>query len=54
MNTSDLANERVFAEVKRLCLMGLDSATLRQRVAERLRRVVPFEGYVAFTTFTSS
>ena len=49
MNTSDLANERVFAEVKRLCLMGLDSATLRQRVTERLRRVVPFEGYVAFT-----
>ena len=49
MNTSDLANERGFAEVKRLCLMGLDSATLRQRVAERLRRAVPFEGYVAFT-----
>ncbi len=49
MNTSDLANERVFAEVKRLCLMGLDSATLRQRVAERLQRAVPFEGYVAFT-----
>jgi DNA-binding CsgD family transcriptional regulator len=49
MNTSDLANERVFAEVKRLCHMGLDSATLRQRVAERMRRAVPFEGYVAFT-----
>ena len=49
MNTSDLANERVFAEVKRLCLMGLDSATLRQRAAERLRSTVPFEGYVAFT-----
>ena len=49
VNTSDLANERVFAEVKRLCLMGLDSATLRQRVAERLRSAVPFEGYVAFT-----
>jgi DNA-binding CsgD family transcriptional regulator len=49
MNTNDLANERVFAEVKRLCLMGLDSATLRQRVAERLQRAVPFEGYVAFT-----
>src|SRR3712207_6171959 len=29
--------------------MGLDSATLRQRVAERLQRAVPFEGYVAFT-----
>ena len=49
MNTSDLANERVFAEVKRLCLMGLDSATLRRRVTERLRRAVPYEGYVAFT-----
>ena len=49
MNTSDLANERVFAEVKRLCLMGLDYATLRRRVTERLRRAVPYEGYVAFT-----
>jgi DNA-binding CsgD family transcriptional regulator len=49
MNASDLANDRSFAEVKRLCLMGLDSTTLRQRVAERLRRAVPFEGYVAFT-----
>jgi DNA-binding CsgD family transcriptional regulator len=49
MNTSDLANERVFAEVKRLCLMGLDSTTLRQRVTERLRRAIPYEGYVAFT-----
>jgi len=49
MNTSDLANERVFAEVKRQCHMGLDSKTLRQRVAERMRRAVPFEGYVAFT-----
>jgi hypothetical protein len=29
--------------------MGLDSATLRQRVTERLRRAVPYEGYVAFT-----
>jgi hypothetical protein len=49
MNTADLANERVFAQVKGLCLMGLDPATLRQRVTERLRRTVPFEGYVAFT-----
>jgi hypothetical protein len=29
MNTADLANERAFVEVKRLCLMGLDPATLR-------------------------
>jgi hypothetical protein len=49
MNTADLANERVFAEIKRLCLMGFDSTTLRQRFTERLGRAVPFEGYVAFT-----
>ena len=41
MNTTELTYERVFAEVKRLCLMGLDSATLRQRVAERLQRAIP-------------
>jgi hypothetical protein len=29
MNTADLANDRVFAEVKRLCFMGLDPTTLR-------------------------
>jgi DNA-binding CsgD family transcriptional regulator len=49
MNTADLANERVFAEIKRLCLMGLDPMTLRKRVTERLGRAVPYEGYVAFT-----
>ena len=49
MNNADLANERVFAEVKRLCLMGLDLATLRRRVTERMRRAVPFDAYAAFT-----
>ena len=49
MNNADLANERAFAEIKRLCLMGLDSKTLRQRVTERLSRAVPFEAYAAFT-----
>ena len=49
MSTVDLVNDRVFAEVKRLCLMGLDATTLRQRVTERLSKAVPFEGYVAFT-----
>lgn len=49
MNNADLANERAFAEVKRLCLMGLDSKTLRQRVTERLGGAVPFEAYAAFT-----
>jgi DNA-binding CsgD family transcriptional regulator len=49
MNNADLANERAFAEVKRLSLMGLDPTTLRQRVTEQMRRAVPFEAYVAFT-----
>ena len=49
MNNADLANERVFAEIKRLCLMGLDPTTLRQRVTERMRGAVPFEAYAAFT-----
>lgn len=49
MNTTDRASDRVFTEVKRLCHAGLDAATLRQRVLERLKSVVPFEGSVAFT-----
>ena len=54
MNSVDLANDRVFAEVTRLCLMGLDPTTLRQRVLERMRKAVPYEGYVAFTMDPSS
>ncbi len=54
VSTMDLASDRVFAEVKRLCYLGLDTATLRQRVLEQLRRVVSFEGYVAFTFDPSS
>jgi DNA-binding CsgD family transcriptional regulator len=50
----DLASDRVFTEVKRLCYAGLDPTTLRQRVVERMRRAVPFEGYVAFTMDSSS
>jgi DNA-binding CsgD family transcriptional regulator len=49
MNNADLANERAFAEVKRLCLMGLDATTLRQRVTERMGMAVPFDAYAAFT-----
>jgi hypothetical protein len=54
MNSADLANERVFAEVKRLCPKGLDSTTLRQRSTEWLRRAVPYEAYGAFTMDPSS
>ncbi len=41
--SSALLRERGFAEAKRLCYAGLDSPTLLREVAERLRRVVPFE-----------
>src|SRR3712207_4177447 len=49
MKFSDAAADRVFAEIKRLCYQDLDSVTLRQRAVERLRSVVPFEAYAAFT-----
>ena len=54
MATTDLIEDRAFAEVKRLCYAGLDDATLRQRVLDRLKHVVPFDGYVAFTMDPSS
>ena len=49
MNAQDRVNDQVFAEIKRLCYAGLDAAKLRQRVAERLRRSIPFDASVAFT-----
>jgi len=49
VNNADLVNERVFAEVKRLCLMGLDPTTLRRRVTGRMRKAVPYDAYAAFT-----
>jgi DNA-binding CsgD family transcriptional regulator len=47
MNTSTAMEERVFAEVKRLCYAGLDAPTLHRRALASLSRVVPFEGYCA-------
>src|SRR5215212_12127190 len=54
MYTSDLVNERIFSEIRHLCHAGLDSTTLRLRVIEQLRKVVPFDAYVAFTTDPTS
>ena len=54
MATTDLASDRVFAEVKRLCYAGLDAATLRHRVTARMQRAVPFDGSVTFTMDPSS
>src|SRR3712207_377364 len=47
VDSSALLRERGFAEAKRLCYAGLDAPTLLREVAERLRRVVPFETYCA-------
>ena len=48
MVASTALRERSFAETKRLCYSGLDAPTLLHEVAERLRRVVPFEAYCAW------
>lgn len=49
MVASTALRERGFAEAKRLCYAGLDAPTLLREVAGRLRRVVPFETYCAFS-----
>ncbi len=54
MSIVDLARDRAFTEVKRLCYGGLNAAALRARVLDRLQSAVPFEGYVAFTMDPSS
>jgi DNA-binding CsgD family transcriptional regulator len=54
MNTSTIMEERVFAEVKRLCYAGLDAPTLHRRALACLSRVVPFEGSCAHDTDPTS
>lgn len=49
MATTELASDRELAEIQRIAYAGLDADSLRLRVLERLRRVVPIDGYVAFT-----
>ena len=48
--SSALLRERGFTEAKRLCYAGLDAPTLLHEVAGRLRRVVPFEAYCAWSS----
>lgn len=42
-------SDRAFSEIKRLCHAGLDPETLSPRVAEALRRAVPFDAYALVT-----
>lgn len=46
--------DKVFAEVKRLCYAGLGERMLLREVAGRLQGVAPFEAYCANTTDPSS
>jgi DNA-binding CsgD family transcriptional regulator len=43
MTSSGVLEERAFAEVKRLCYAGLDSAALRREAIRALGRAVPFD-----------
>jgi DNA-binding CsgD family transcriptional regulator len=54
MGTGSALEDKVFAEVKRLCYAGLDERALLREVAGRLRGVAPFEAYCANTTDPSS
>jgi DNA-binding CsgD family transcriptional regulator len=47
MSTTTAVEDRVFAEVKRLCYAGLDAPTLHRRALACLGRAVPFEGSCA-------
>ena len=47
MGAGSALEDKVYAEVKRLCYTGLDETTLLREVTGRLRRVVPFEAYCA-------
>src|SRR5918998_472707 len=45
MSPSTAVEERVFSEVRRLCLSGLDEATLLREMIARLRHAVPIDTY---------
>jgi DNA-binding CsgD family transcriptional regulator len=54
VSASTFLEDRVFAELKRLCYAGLDEETLLREVPARLRRAVPFDAYCAHTVDPSS
>ncbi len=54
MGGGSALEDKVFAEVKRLCYAGLDERMLLREVAGRLQGVAQFEAYCANTTDPSS
>ena len=53
-STPTLLDERTFAAVKRHCHAGLEGPELLRRVAEAVRRSVPFDAYCASTVDPAS
>lgn len=49
MTVTSAAGDRTFSEIESLCRTGLDPGEFPPRVAERLRRAVPFDGYAVVT-----
>jgi DNA-binding CsgD family transcriptional regulator len=47
MSPSAVVEERVFSEIRRLCLSGLDETTLLREAIARLRYAVPIDAYFA-------
>jgi DNA-binding CsgD family transcriptional regulator len=47
VSTAAAVEERVFGEVRRLCLSGLDETALLREVVSRLRRAVPMDAFFA-------
>jgi DNA-binding CsgD family transcriptional regulator len=54
MSNYGVLNDRVFAEVKRLCYAGLDAAALQERLTAALKRAVAFDASAFFTTDPTS
>lgn len=49
MSVASISADRVLSEIERLCHADLDTGTLAPRVAEKLARAVPFDGYAVVT-----
>jgi hypothetical protein len=49
MSVASAVGDRTYSEIQRLCRTGLSPEALAPRVAERLGRAVPFDGYALVT-----
>ena len=49
MAVAGITDDRVFSEIERLCHADLDTGNLSLRLADKLARAVPFDGYAVVT-----